>query len=216
MLLGWWNIAIRLHSPDFTPWEFPLFNTLAIHPATLLGKRYSSGMSYCFLLSTRLLHHHFQCSDTDACCHWGVTAPRPNPPLPCWTWPTTSWLRRSDLACSTDVPGVHFLPVARVGAVPITMGSLESVSDISSLTFAHLNSSTRLGIGTPVSRCCRVQRYWGIWEVRATSQHRSSLASVVDWHDWARPRTLSTATVVWVTTQTGSTRTSVSLGVQCC
>lgn len=44
--------------------------------------------------------------------------------------------------------GVHFLPVAKVGGAPLTTGSQESVRDISSLTLAHLNFSTKLEIGS--------------------------------------------------------------------
>ncbi len=87
-----------------------------------------------------------RCSVADAFCQSGVIAPRPKPPLPCWTWTTTSRWRRADLACSTAVAGVHFFLVARVGAAPLTTGSRESVRDVSSLTLAHLKSSTKLEV----------------------------------------------------------------------
>ena len=87
-------------------------------------------------------------SVVDAFRQRGVTVPRPKPPLPCCTWPITSRWRRADLACRTAVAGVHFLPVDRVGGAPLTTGSRESVRDISSLTLAHLNSSTTLEIGS--------------------------------------------------------------------
>lgn len=94
--------------------------------------------------STTMVHR----SAVDAFHQRGVTVPRPKPALLCWTWPTTSRCRRADLACRTAVAGVHFLPVAKVGGAPLTTGSRESVRDISSLTFTHLNSSTMLEMGS--------------------------------------------------------------------
>lgn len=47
----------------------------------------------------------FYCSVVDAFCQSGV--PWPNPPLPCWMWPTTWWLRRAAWSSSTAVAGVN-------------------------------------------------------------------------------------------------------------
>ncbi len=54
---------------------------------------------------------------------------------------------RVDFPCATATPGLHLLPVAKAGAAPLTKGSRDSVRVISSLTFEHLYSSTRLEIG---------------------------------------------------------------------
>lgn len=108
-----------------------------------------------------------RCSVVDAFCQRGVTFPRPKPPLPCWTWPTTLQWRRANLACSTALAGVHFLPVARAGGAPLS-------------TVSRDLAVTRL-------RHCRVQSR------RTTSSHRSSIASPSDEHGVKRPHTWSMA-----------------------
>lgn len=82
-----------------------------------------------------------------AFCHVGGVVPKPKPTLPCWTWPTMSLCFREDFACDTATPGLHLLPVAKVGAAPLIKGSRDSVRVISSLALEHLYSSTRLEIG---------------------------------------------------------------------
>ena len=77
-----------------------------------------------------------------------LLSPRPKPPLPCCTRPTMSRCLRSAFACCVAGLGVHFLPLASVGAVWATHGSRDSVSVISSLTLEHLNSSVRLDTGS--------------------------------------------------------------------
>lgn len=48
----------------------------------------------------------------------------------------------------TAVAGVYFLPVARGGATPFIIGFWDSALDISILTLAYFNSSTKLVIGS--------------------------------------------------------------------
>lgn len=80
-----------------------------------------------------------------ALCQSGLLSPSPKTPLPCCTWPMMSWCLRADLACYTTATGVYALPVLRFGA---TYLSLDSSSIISSLTFEHLYSFTRLDTGS--------------------------------------------------------------------
>ncbi len=123
---------------------FPPLYTFLSHTAALLGLGHRSGTS----VSSSWWHTSSttrrQRSAGVAFCHMGVVAPSPRPPLPCWTWPT---ILRVDFACATATPGLHLLPVAKLGAAPLTKGSRDSVRVISSLAFEHLYSSTRLEIG---------------------------------------------------------------------
>lgn len=53
-----------------------------------------------------------------------------------------------DVGHPTMMEQSRFGPVARAGAALLTTGSRDSVKDMSSLALAHLNSSTRLEIGS--------------------------------------------------------------------
>lgn len=54
----------------------------------------------------------------------------------------------ADFGSSTAAAGVHFLPVFMIVAAPPTKGCRDAVRDMFSLTLAHLNSATKLEIGS--------------------------------------------------------------------
>lgn len=67
--------------------------------------------------------------------------------LPCHSSPTLFWCLRVVFASDTVADGFNFISVARVAATHLMNGSWDSVNIISRLSWAHLNSSTKLEIG---------------------------------------------------------------------
>lgn len=95
--------------------------------------------------------------------HVGQLVLIPNAPLPYYTWTTIAPCLRVDFACCTASNGIHFLPVASLGAATQIVSSRELVRVMFSLTLVHLHSSVRLEFQGTVAILYKpiLLRQWG-------------------------------------------------------
>lgn len=106
---------------------------LSTLPLLYLGDHFST--SCCSPLLAHLFNHQF------LTLRWGYLVPEPL--LPCCTWPVMSRCFKL-----TYPVVLHVLLVLKARTILVMQGSRESICVISSLTFEHLYSSTRLDTGS--------------------------------------------------------------------
>ena len=125
-----------------------------------------------------------------AVCNLGQLVLSPNPLLPCFTCSTMSQYLKADFASFLAPAGVHFLPVACLGAAAHIVVSWDLARVKSSLTLLYCYSSLRQGQEVPQHFYHTSWYRWGTVGVKTTLwwiKRLSSLAFQLWWWGPCRP-----------------------------